>query len=457
MRPLEIFSIISIGVTVYLLLFKKKENIFLSSLFFSIILTILQYFLEGARWQFNFAIFLLPVIYFRFKILNFSRNLLFDVFISLWFLLALLIPILIPVFNLPQPEGDYNVGTETFHWIDSSRTEWFTVEDSTDFRNLVIQTWYPGIPTEKLKQELYLDNIDLRSTTMASAGNIPSFFPRHLKYVYGNSYKNIETATLPKKLPILIFSHGITSSRSLHQSLFESLSSRGYVIFALNHSYDANLTIFPNNMIADYRSELGGNPDSLNLRKKQMKTRALDIVFLLDQIKKIQSNKIESRLNNLLNTDKIGIAGHSYGGATAILASRIDKRIKSCLVLDGWLSPLPDSVINSGLDIPLFFAGRTSWEDSDYPDNYSNLKKIISHSSKAKYNTYIKNSLHLDYTDIPLFSPIIRYVMDVGDNPPETSISLVNDLTFLFLEQHLLKKENINLDKFLKKDLFILN
>ena len=84
--------------------------------------------------------------------------------------------------------------------------------------------------------------------------------------------------------------------------------------------------------------------------------------------------------------------------------------------------------------------GRPSWKDSNYPDNYNLLNQLFSNSSALSYNIIIKNTLHLDYTDIPLYSPIIKYVMDVGDLPPSTSHKLINNLIFTFLESHLLDK-----------------
>ena len=84
--------------------------------------------------------------------------------------------------------------------------------------------------------------------------------------------------------------------------------------------------------------------------------------------------------------------------------------------------------------------GRPSWEDSDYPNNYHLLNQLFSNSSAPSYNIIIKNTLHLDYTDIPLYSPIIKYVMDVGDLQPSTSQKLINNLIFTFLESHLLDK-----------------
>jgi hypothetical protein len=202
---------------------------------------------------------------------------------------------------------------------------------------------------------------------------------------------------------------------------------------------------------------LTGHPDSLLIRKKQIITRTNDITFLINQLEKIESKKTTSLLYNQLDLTKIAIAGHSYGGATAIFASSLDNRIKSCFVLDGWFSPLPDKIVTSGLDIPLFCIGRPSWDDSDYPSNYKNLELLLNASTSQKFHVFIKNSLHLDFTDIPLFSPVIKYVMDVGKNSPEKSIKIINDLAFLFFEKTLYEKKNIDLNNYLKDNVFIQN
>jgi pimeloyl-ACP methyl ester carboxylesterase len=456
MRPLETISLLLIGASIYLLIFKKDERKFLASLFFSILCVILQYYIEGFRWQLNFALFIMPFIYLRFKLFD-NRSVVLNTITITWFFLAVFIPYIIPVFDLPKPDGEYDIGTELFCWTDSTRSEWFTKEDSTDFRKLVIQSWYPGKKKNLSQRNSYMNYMDLRAKTMAKAGKIPSFLPKHLEYVKSNSFKNIPVRNSDQKLPVIIFSHGITGSRLLHQALFESLASQGYVIFAINHSYDANITIYPDSSIADYRSDLTGHPDSLLIRKKQIITRTNDITFLINQLEKIESKKTTSLLYNQLDLTKIAIAGHSYGGATAIFASSLDNRIKSCFVLDGWFSPLPDKIVTSGLDIPLFCIGRPSWDDSDYPSNYKNLELLLNASTSQKFHVFIKNSLHLDFTDIPLFSPVIKYVMDVGKNSPEKSIKIINDLAFLFFEKTLYEKKNIDLNNYLKDNVFIQN
>jgi pimeloyl-ACP methyl ester carboxylesterase len=224
-------------------------------------------------------------------------------------------------------------------------------------------------------------------------------------------------------------------------------------VIAPDHSYDANITIFPDGSIADYRSVITGHPDSISIRKMQMETRFKDVQFILDQLEKIQDGRLQLEITGKMDLGKIAVGGHSYGGSTATVAAHGDNRIKACFVLDSWISPVPQQTIDAGVHVPFLFMGRPTWEGSDYPGNYPRLDNLMAHSSNPKYRLIIKETEHLDFSDIPLFSPIIGWVMDVGSLPAKVSTSLLNELVYGFLEKHLLKQGNVNFDKMINHDL----
>ena len=105
--------------------------------------------------------------------------------------------------------------------------------------------------------------------------------------------------------------------------------------------------------------------------------------------------------------------------------------------------------------IPFLFMGRPHWDDSDYPTNYKKLDELMARASNDKYHLHIKKTLHLDYTDIPLMSPLIDHVMDVGNLSPTISLPLVNQLAHGFLEKHLLGSTDQILNRALMNKLII--
>ena len=453
MKSFEIITILLTAGSLLSLFFYRSKGPFLYLLFLAAIAAIVQYLSDGLRWQMLATIYILPAMFitYKYKIVNrFTGTIL-----GAWFLISAFIPWAVPVFTMPAPEGDFSIGSETFHWVDSSRLEWFTDENDNDVREIMVQAWYPSENSDSIGTNSYMDFMNLRSKTLASAGKIPAFLPSHLNMISTNTRNDVACSNKLEKYPVLIFSHGITGSRHLHQILFEHLASKGYIVFALDHSFDANLTIFPDGKIADYRSEITGHPDSVLIREKQINTRAFDVGFIIDQIREIETGMIDSKLSGRLDLDRVALGGHSYGGATAILASHNHEIVKACVVLDGWISPIPDKVISEGINVPFLFMGRPSWHDSDYPGNYERLADLITHSSNEKYDLRINQTLHLDYTDIPLMSPLVKHVMDVGDLKPSTTLSLINDLVLGFLEVHLLERDYKGFKQALDNNLLI--
>ena len=337
---------------------------------------------------------------------------------------------------MPKLTGKHSIGSTIHHWTDHERKEWFT-DDPNDVRQIMVQLWYPAQKTKKAEMTPYLDKIDLRSQTMAKAGKFPPQLIKHLELTKTNSHLNLKAEPEAAPLPIIIISHGITGMRHIHTSLAEKLSNNGYLVIALDHSYDANLTIFPDGSVADYRSDITGFPDSVSIRKKQLQTRAADVQFVINQLIKIQSGKIKHQLNGYLDLNRIGVAGHSYGGGTSIMVSYLDPRVKATLVLDSWMSPLPQKIIENGIQQPLIYIGRPKWTDSDYPTNTDLVAKIMDNTKGANYYLTIKETLHLNYCDAPLFSPLAKYFLDIGEINGIKSVNLINNISLQFFDQHL--------------------
>ena len=325
--------------------------------------------------------------------------------------------------------------------------EWFTDENLDDTRQIMVQFWYPAEKVKKAKRTPYVDNINTRIEAIGIAGGFPGFLVKHIKLTKTNSYIDLEADSGPAPFPIIIFSHGITSMRYLHTSFAEKLANHGYVVIGLDHSYDANITIFPDGSIADYRSDITGHPDSVIIRKKQINTRASDIRFIIDQLERIQSGEIKHVLNGYLDANRIGVAGHSFGGATSTVVSFLDSRITATLALDSWMNPVPRDVIEKGLMQPFLHIGRPHWDDSDYPSNYFLLDALIQNNRWPSHRITIKNTLHMDYCDAPLFSPLVQIILDVGKMNRHRSVYLVNQISLEFFDQYLQNTPSLMLNK----------
>jgi pimeloyl-ACP methyl ester carboxylesterase len=105
--------------------------------------------------------------------------------------------------------------------------------------------------------------------------------------------------------------------------------------------------------------------------------------------------------------------GHSYGGATSIVAAHQDPRIDATIVLDGWILPVPPKVIDQGVSSPILFIGRETWPD---PLNYQKLDVLLSNSPQHQ-SVLMPSTEHFDFSDAPLFSPFMQTVGLAGTIP----------------------------------------
>ena len=438
MRLFESILLLTLIVLIYQLVFSKQKTVRpIHLLLFAFILAVAHFMVEGYRWQMVPAYLSFGIVYLRVKTgeLKFSQR--FNkITWGLCAVIAVGLPFAIPIMNLPEPTGPYIIGTKIYQWADNSRMEWFTPaeEDSDDVRELVVQVWYPA-ETETDKPLPYLDNLNLRIDALGVAGNFPGFLASHIDLVKTHSFLNAPTIS-NKRFPILILSHGITGFRQMHTSLIEQLTTNGYVVVVPDHTYDCNFTIFPDGHTADYRSDITGYPDSVNIRRQQLNTRVADIKFILDQL------MADGELNNIIDFEKVGVLGHSYGGATAIQTAYEDDRFKAVLTLDSWMNPLPEHIIQQGINQPFLYLGRPDWEDSDYPTSPARLEQFLENATGEKFHYILQGARHLDFSDSPLFSPFSDLILETGSIAAEKAVLLTNTVALSFFDQYL--KNNVN-------------
>jgi dienelactone hydrolase len=171
--------------------------------------------------------------------------------------------------------------------------------------------------------------------------------------VQTNAYVDATPAGRAHHLPLVVLSPAYTHPRNSLSGLAEDLVSHGYVVVAIDHTYETYAVTFPDGRIATcVACQFDDDPDQRDaFRAKQHQSRAADVSFVLDRLTGPNPAWQGSRL---IDASRIGMSGHSAGGASSIAAMLNDSRIDAGVDMDGTTS---DIIPAGGLSRPFMFLG----------------------------------------------------------------------------------------------------
>jgi len=309
-----------------------------------------------------------------------------------------------PLDDLPTPSGPHGVGTDIFEWVDHTRPEHFVAE-TQKVRRLSGQVWYPAVTTPDPERWRYLDHPQRRLEMIAYQTGLPKFLVAHMAEVRTNAVFAAPWAMPADPLPLVLFSHGLSGMKNQNSIQAELLASYGFVVVSVDHAYDAFLTLFSDGSEADYRAADTQNRTGdafWAFRLPQLKTRVADLRFVLDEIER-RGALGESQWAKV-DTRSVGVFGHSFGGASALLAAHEDARVGRSLALDGWMLPVPTEVVRAGTQKPFYYLGQAAWED---PLNYKKLDRYLAGSPQGQ-KQLVEGTKHFDYSDAPQFTDLAK-------------------------------------------------
>lgn len=356
------------------------------------------------------------------------------IFTILVLVVCVLVPtMLLPFNSLPEPTGKFNVGTVSIDLIDKNRIESFSKEEGKS-RKIAVQFWYP---TDRVGSENLYD------------------------------ISNALVSTSQQSYPVLIFSHGAFGMRMSNASTFRELASHGYIVASIDHTYHSFYTAFSGGgsvlVNNDFLNEaIGASVGDLPAEKvfevthEWMDLRTGDIKFVIDSLK---SRKLEgdgALLNGHMDVTKIGLFGHSLGGAAAAQVTRDREDIDAAIVIDGTMigditglsSDKKDIITDKSFNKPLMLMYNSSFQEKEAKEtSYLPNINAYNNATDAAYSLCIKDSGHLNFTDLPRISPFLSKKLGIGTIDSLQCIKIVNDYTLAFFNQHLKEQSSSLLDK----------
>ncbi|WP_280466836.1 alpha/beta hydrolase family protein [Nocardia cyriacigeorgica] len=212
---------------------------------------------------------------------------------------------------IPSPAGAHHVGRAD------------TVLDR-DGRPIPVTVWYP---TTAVGTAPYIpaSTAVVRAQLAAEAAlwlRTPSAAP------------TMTTATLPvagggplagDRLPVVIWSPGMGTPRWLASGLLTDLASHGYVVVAIDHTGESP-AVEIRGQVRVGTPPTSGDPVYM---RAQLATRVADARLVLDRLDALPV------VGGHVDHGRIAMAGHSYGGQTAVSTAAADERVRTAIVLDG--------------------------------------------------------------------------------------------------------------------------
>ncbi|MHB8191706.1 MAG: alpha/beta hydrolase family protein [Bellilinea sp.] len=416
---------------------KRRARVVLYAPLLTWVLLIVHFIVEGARWQMVPA-YLLAVgltlnnfhLLTRKKPAPTLRPLLRMLIVMAFLVLFILIyqlPQSFPVFTLPQPGGQYPVGSTSLTLIDSSREETFT-ENPDDYREVPVRIWYPSKEIENTQPEGYWSDHPEYSRYLTLELGLPVFSLDHLRLVKTHTYKCTPLPDGQEQYPVILFQHGYRLGYlEQNTSLMETLASNGYVVISLAHPYEAIAVPLADGSTAHYsNSDTDGFMDSTAVQEESLLIWAADTTFVMDSLEDIQSDGPFGFLAGRLDLDQIGLAGMSFGGSTASQVCLTDSRCKAGLTLD---SPQYSAVKSGQLTQPFLFM---------ISDNGSYLERAVFESAAAAaYLITIKGTEHYNFSDLTLVSPLAQTFDFSGPISGQQMVRIINTYSLAFFDKHL--------------------
>ena len=132
------------------------------------------------------------------------------------------------------------------------------------------------------------------------------------------------------------------STRVQNTSLLEDLASHGYICVSPDHPHDAAVVAYPDGTQTEFEWDLPEPLDAagvLAFRTAQVELRAGDLAFCLQQLAHMGAHDTTGPLYRRVDSLRVCVMGHSFGGATAAVAAR-QMHATAAVLLDAWQWPL---------------------------------------------------------------------------------------------------------------------
>jgi acetyl esterase/lipase len=351
--------------------------------------------------------------------------------------LAAILPLVLPVPELPIPTGPEPIGTVSLEILDTEREETYGPAPGPG-RKVMAQVWYPALSTRETDPIPWSEDWDIVAPAVSNLMGFPGWFLSHTGHTLSNAYSS--TPVAPGTFPVVVYSHGWTGFRTNALYQIENLVSNGFIVVAIDHTYVAATTRFPDGDVVPFDPEVFPDPAEVGEEVLVESTENL-LGVMADDITTVV-NALEAGPNgpfgdlaDSFDTTRLGLYGNEAGGGAAIRFCLEDERCDSVLGLDPWVEPIPDPTLAISATRPSLYMRSDDWRGTD---NDAILRGIAERSTATTYWIGVEGTAETDFLSMPFLSPIGARLGWKGPIPAGRIVPIVDRYLLGFFEVYLL-------------------
>jgi dienelactone hydrolase len=268
--------------------------------------------------------------------------------------------------TLPAPTGPFAVGRAIYDWTDDATLDTLAPVPGAK-REVLAWIWYPSAAGQSVSMDDYVP-AQMRAAT-GPPGGLLGLVTRDLSKVHAHTIRNADISSQQRSYPVVIMRAGASAEVSRYSTLAEDLASHGYVVVGFDAPYRTYEVAFPDGRVIrrtpQNNVELCAEetqPQQDPCVNKLLTAWTGDIAFVLDRLERFNNSDASGKFTGRLDMTRVGVFGHSFGGAQAAQFCHDDSRCKAGIDVDG--QPF-GGVIQEGLHQPFMFLLSDEIHSSD--------------------------------------------------------------------------------------------
>jgi dienelactone hydrolase len=303
---------------------------------------------------------------------------------------------------LPAPTGTYQVGRVTYDWTDGARLNPYAPVAGTK-QELAAWVWYPAAVTSASHAAEYLPAYWISAIEHHEGFVLGRMLTRDRSRVKSHSWADADVSPHEPRYPVVVLRAGGGAMSSDYTSIAEGLASHGYVVVSVDAPYRTVITAFPDGRVAyrNTQSDFDSMPYTVGEKAatQLMEVWIEDVKFVLQQLQELDANDPTGRFKGRLDLQRVGIVGHSLGGATAAQFCHDDAQCQAGIDIDG----IPfGSVVQESLHQPFFFILSDHRKESgpEPPLVEGKMESIYSKlPAETRWQVMIDGANHFSFSD----------------------------------------------------------